>query len=105
MDYVVHTPKNRPDVVEVRYDCECGCKPRARYQQGSDDAGHEQCCCGRVHFVGVDAGARLDAYLDQKRESGEGADMTYEITVEEVTASWGQSVPVAFGIPNVPHKH
>ena len=41
MEFVVRTLKNKPDVIEVRYDCACGCKPRARYQRGSDEAGHE----------------------------------------------------------------
>jgi hypothetical protein len=32
MDFIVRTPRNQDDVVEVRYECECGCKPRARYR-------------------------------------------------------------------------
>ena len=100
MQYIVRSPLNRPDVVEVRYDCQCGCKPRARHQRGSDDAGHEQCCCGRVHFVGTDAGQRLEAYLQQERP-GE----AYTVTLEQVTAPWGEEIPVAFGLPEHPHHH
>ncbi len=100
MDYVVRSPMNRPDVVEVRYDCQCGCKPRARYERGSDEAGHEQCCCGRVHFVGTDAMQKLDTYVQEERK-GE----TYSLTLQQVTAPWGEDVPVAFGLPQEPHQH
>ena len=105
MEYVVRSPMNRPDVVEVRYDCECGCKPRAKYQQGTTDASYEQCCCGRVHFLGIEARSRLETYLEERRSRGEIEGMSYTLTVEEVTAPWGQSVPVAFGVPDKPHKH
>ena len=105
MEYVVRSPMNKPDVVEVRYDCECGCKPRARYQQGTAEAGHNQCCCGRVHFVGVDAAGRLHTYLEERRAQGEDAGLNYTVTVEEVNAPWGETVPVAFGIPDTPHAH
>ena len=71
VEFIVRTPMNKPDVVEVRYDCDCGCRPRARYQRGSGEAGHDQCCCGRVHFVGTDAQGRLEAYLQEQGASGE----------------------------------
>ena len=100
VEFVVRTPMNKPDVVEVRYDCDCGCKPRARYQSGSGDAGHEQCCCGRVHFVGMDAQGRLEAYLQE-----EGAGIHYTVSTEEVTASWGEIVAVALGVPDKLRKH
>jgi hypothetical protein len=91
---------NQPDVVEVRYDCQCGCKPRARYQRGSDEAVHEQCCCGRVHFVGTDALQKLETYVQEERR-GE----TYSLTLQQVTAPWGEDIPVAFGLPQEPHHH
>ena len=105
VDFVVRAPLNKPDVVEVRYNCDCGCKPRARYQRGSGDAAHEQCCCGRVHFVGVDARGRLEAYLQEKSSSGEGNEVHYTISAEEVTAPWGETVAVALGVPDKLHKH
>ena len=105
VEFVVRTPMNKPDVVEVRYDCGCGCKPRARYQRGSSDAGHDQCCCGRVHFVGVDAQGRLEAFLQEQDTGGEGAEAHYTVSTEEVTTSWGERVAVAFGVPDKPHKH
>ena len=105
VEFVVHTPRNRPDVVEVRYDCDCGCKPRARYQRGSSDAGHEQCCCGRVHFVGVDARGCLEAYLREQSTSGEGHEVHYTVSTEEVTSPWGETVSVALGVPDQLRKH
>ena len=105
MEFVVRSPMNKPDVVEVRYDCDCGCKPRARYQRGTSEAGHEHCCCGRVHFVGVEAPRHLEDYLEQRQASGEDAGLSYAITVEEVTAPWGEPVPVAFGMPDKLHEH
>ena len=100
MDYVVRSPMNQPDVVEVRYDCPCGCKPRTRYERGSDEAGHEQCCCGRIHFVGTDALQKLETYIQQER-NGE----AYSLTLDRVTAPWGDEIPVAFGLPQEPHHH
>ncbi len=100
MEYVVRSPMNRPDVVEVRYDCECGCKPRARYERGSGEAVHEQCCCGRIHCVGTDALHKLETYLQQERR-GE----AYSVSVQQVTAPWGEEVAVAFGLPQEPHHH
>jgi hypothetical protein len=86
-NFVVRAPMNKPDVVEVRYDCDCGCKPRARYQCGSSEAGHDQCCCGRVHFVGMDAQGGLETYLQEKGAGIEGAETHYTVSTEEVTAS------------------
>ena len=105
VEFVVRTPMNKPDVVEVRYDCDCGCKPRARYQRGSSEAGHDQCCCGRVHFVGMDAEDRLEAYLQEQDVSGEGAGVHYTVSTEEVAAPWGEPVAVAWGVPDKLHKH
>ena len=102
MDFVVRSPLNRPDVVEVRYECACGCKPRARWQRGSPEAGHEHCCCGRVHCVGPEAEQRLTAYLEERRRQGEDAGRTYTLHTQTVTAPWGEPVPVAYGIPDTP---
>lgn len=105
MDFVVVSPRNQPDVVEVRYECECGCKPRARYQRGTDQAAHEHCCCGRVHFVGARAEERLNAYLEQRRAQGEDADMVYTVHAKAVQAPWGEAVAVAYALPDKPREH
>ena len=98
MEFAVRTLKNRPDVLEVRYDCECSCKPRTRYQQGSSEIGLEHCCCGRVHFVGDQAAQHLEAYLEERRDTGEDT-RQYTVSHYQVSAPWG-AVPVAFGLPN-----
>jgi hypothetical protein len=91
--------------LEVRYDCQCGCKPRARYTQGTDEANHEHCCCGRVHFVGVQAEERLHAYLEERRTQGEDAEMVYTSYAQTVQAPWGEPVAVAYALPDQPRKH
>jgi hypothetical protein len=105
MEFFVRALPNRPDTVEVRYDCACGCKPRARYQRGTDEAGHEHCCCGQVHFVGARAHQRLEDYLTGRRAQGEDLDMAYTLHQTEVGAPWGEAVSVAYAVPNTPHKH
>ena len=103
MEFVVRILKNKPDVIEVRYDCACGCKPRARYQRGTEEAGHEHCCCGQVHFVGEQATQHLEAYLAERRATEEDT-RQYTVTEYPVAAPWG-AVPVAFGIPDRLTEH
>lgn len=103
MEFITRTVRNRPDTLEVRYDCDCGCKPRARYQQGTDEAGYEHCCCGRVHFVGARADERIEAYITERAHSGEDT-RHYTITGHEVEAPWGK-VAVAFGEPETLTPH
>ena len=98
VEFAVRTPKNRPDVIEARYDCACGCKPRARYERGSNEAGHEHCCCGQVHFVGDEATEHLETYLAERRSTGEDT-REYKVDQYEVAAPWG-AVSVAFGTPD-----
>lgn len=105
MNLIVRSPQNKPNVVEVRYDCACGCKPRARYQRGAAESGHEHCCCGQVHFVGDQAMKHLEVYLAERRERGEDADMQHRLEQQTVTAPWGEPVAVAFAIPDQPRKH
>lgn len=105
MEFLVKSPLNRPDVVEVRYDCECGCKPRARYQRGADEAGHEHCCCGRVHFVGRGASLRLESYLAERRARGEDSDVRYTLHHGKVQSPWGDEVELAYALPDKPRAH
>ncbi|MBI4336980.1 MAG: hypothetical protein HY683_04035 [Chloroflexi bacterium] len=105
MEFTVRSPMNKPDVVEVRYDCACGCKPRARYTRGTSEAGHEHCCCGIVHFVGAEASKHLEGYLAERRAKGEDADMVYTQHRQQVTAPWGEPVEVAYALPKVPKAH
>lgn len=85
---------------EVGYQCNCGCKPRARYQRGAAEAGHEHCCCGLAHFVGSDATHQLQAYLAQRRAEGLDADRNYILGEREVEAPWGGTLEVAFAVPS-----
>lgn len=105
MEFVVRQMTSRPDTVLVRYDCECGCKPNARYQQGSAEVGHEHCCCGNVHFVGPNARAELERYLAERQARGEDAGRG-EYTLYETVLDdpWGGKLPVAYGIP-ARHSH
>lgn len=106
LQFVVRSPANQPDVVEVRYDCACGCKPRARYRRGAQEASYEHCCCGNVHFVGAQAAQRLEAYLAERRAKGEDADVDgYTTHSSQVTAPWGEPVTVAYGVPHTLRKH
>ncbi len=105
MDFTVRSPLNKPDVVEVRYDCACGCKPRARWQRGTAEAGHEHCCCGLVHFVGPEAEGKLKAYLVERKARGEDAGREYALHTRTVNAPWGDPVSVAYGIPNTLSPH
>ncbi len=105
MEFIARSPKNQPDVLEVRYDCACGCKPGARYRRGTLEAGHEHCCCGNVHFVGAQALERLQAYLAERRAAGQDADLAYTLDTQQVRAPWGEEVPVAFAQPDTPRPH
>ncbi|MDA0988033.1 MAG: hypothetical protein O2783_02615 [Chloroflexi bacterium] len=106
MEFMARSPRNKPDVVEVRYDCACGCKPRARYQRGTDEANHEHCCCGLVHFVGVQAEERLKTYLDERSSQGLDAEVgAYSIHSQHVEAPWGEPVSVVYAVPEIPKPH
>ena len=106
MEFSVRTPRNRVDTVEVRYDCACGCKPRARYERGTDDAGYEHCCCGQIHFVGASAEERLKLYLDERSKSGLDEDIGgYTFYSQQISAPWGDLVPVAYAVPTNPRDH
>ena len=49
----------------VTYTCGCPCVPVARPAEGA--AGHEHCCCGKVHFAGAGARAALETYLAERK--------------------------------------
>lgn len=106
MEFIVRPVSARPDTMIVRYDCECGCKPNARYQQGTQEVGHEHCCCGNVHFVGPEAKERLEAYLSERKSQGMDEDVGgHTIYETQVAAPWGGTVPVAYALPKTPKEH
>lgn len=106
MDFIVRQLSARPDTVLVRYDCECGCKPGAEYQQNSSESGHEHCCCGNVHFVGPNAWRDLEAYLAERKAQGMDAERGgYNIHETSVDLPWSGKLPVAYGMPLHPTQH
>lgn len=105
MEFIVRSPLNQPDVAEVRYDCPCGCKPRARYTRNTEDAGHEHCCCGIVHFIGAEAVKRLQEYMADRATRDMDAGLKYTYHTQDVKAPWGQNITVAYGLPTPPKKH
>jgi hypothetical protein len=106
MEFIARSPRDKPDVVEVRYDCACGCKPRASYQRGTDEANHEHCCCGQVHFVGAHAEERLKTYLDERSAQGMDAEVGgYSFHTQDVDVPWGELVSVAYAVPAIPKAH
>ena len=88
------------DHAVVSYKCDCGCKPMAHYYQGSAEAGHEHCCCGRVHFAGLGAEEQLEQYLAQRRQEGLDEGLTYSLYATQVRAPWGEPLPVAYALPS-----
>ena len=106
MEFIVRQRHNRPEFMLARYDCECGCKPNAEYEKGSQEVGHEHCCCGNLHFLGPEAGKHLEAYLAERDAQGLDDDLGgYAVYETEVTAPWGDQVPLAYALPHTPRAH
>ncbi len=103
MDFIVRQLSSRPDTALVRYDCPCGCKPGAEYHQGSEETGHEHCCCGNVHFVGPGARRELESYLADRRSQGMDVNRgAYRIEESSLDDPWGGRLAIAFGAPEHP---
>ena len=85
----------------VSYKCDCGCKPSARYTPGSAEAGHEHCCCGKVHFAGQGATEQIEEYLANRRQEGLDEGLAYVLDQTQVKAPWGGALPVAYALPYV----
>lgn len=106
MEFIVKAIPGTTDTMLARYDCSCGCKPNAEYKKGSEDVGYEHCCCGNVHFLGPNARQRLEEYLGARRAQGLDVEVgDYSIQETEVSAPWGQAIPIAYAIPAVPRPH
>jgi hypothetical protein len=88
------------DHAAVFYQCDCGCKPMAHVYQGSDEAGHEHCCCGKVHFAGFDPMPAMEAYLTQRRAEGVDEGLSYSFGNGHVELPWGQTVSVVYALPH-----
>lgn len=106
MEFVVRELSSRPGTVLVRYDCECGCKPGAEYKRGSEEAGHEHCCCGNVHFAGPDARQQLESYLADRKAQGMDEERGgYVVSETQVADPQGGTLPIAYALPNVRTAH
>ena len=80
----------------VTYSCGCAGKPTAR-PAADGSAGHEHCCCGKVHFVGAGAPAALAVYLEL-RKAQRNKEPDYEVGQTDVMLA-GAAVPVAWAFP------
>ena len=106
MEFIVRQLSSRPDTMLVRYDCACGCKPNAEYQQGSREVGYEHCCCGNVHFLGPSARQHLEKYLGERKAQGLDDEIgSYTLHETEVSAPWGGTVSLAYALPQIPKPH
>jgi len=82
----------RTDVgANVNYDCYCGCDAGFALDRSQADQPTESCCCGNHILVGVDAGKRITAKLDDAS--------AYRVDVQTTTMPWGQPIEVAVAIP------
>ena len=96
----VFTARKFKDHAVVAYECACGCTPMAHVYQGSAEAGHEHCCCGRVHFAGIEPMPQMEAYLAQRRIEGLDEGLSYAFGDAEVQAPWGGTLAVAYALPH-----
>lgn len=100
LKFTVRQGRKDTDMVEVKYDCACGCHPVAIYVREDTKAGSQHCCCGIVHFVGPDAEAQLRKYMDDRKAQGlDGSITKHEFRQTAVTAHWGAEIEVAYAVP------
>lgn len=98
-------PEGASNIVQAEYACVCGCHPVAKYEIGSETAGSEHCCCGRVHFAGANAEEQLHAYMDERAKTEMDEDVGPYIYVQTaLTTPAGEVVPVAYAQPTKPRK-
>ena len=105
MEFIVRSPLNQPDVAEVRYDCACGCKPRARYTRNTQDAGHEHCCWGTCILWARRRRKNCKRTWQTAGGKGEDSGMAYTYYAKGVKTPWGESVSVAYALPDTPKPH
>ncbi len=101
IEFKVRPGKNK-DLVDVRYECACGCKPAARYERGSAKSGSQHCRCGIVHFAGGDPELQLKTYLQDRQADGrDEPGKRYDLARASVKAPWGEELQVAYAVPAV----
>ena len=82
---------DRPTQAHVNYQCPCGCVAGLTYDrdEGSEHLG--MCCCGRLLWVGSQAGTVLESHYRDDRE--------YEVVPGSVHLPWGEDQPTALAVP------
>lgn len=101
----IEDPSGEGKFIDVEYQCVCGCTPGARVESGSEIAGSEHCCCGRVHFAGDGAEPQIRAYMEGRAKINMDDDVgpyVYEQT--EVMSPSGAVIPVSYAQPLHPRK-
>ncbi|HNM78097.1 MAG TPA: hypothetical protein PKI89_07030 [Tepidiformaceae bacterium] len=80
----------------VTYTCGCECVPTAR-PAADGSPGHEHCCCGKVHFVGVGARSALESYLAERKQNRK-REPDYDLGTASIELA-GQTREVAWAFP------
>ena len=84
-------PGEDPGEAHVNYECPCGCIAGLIYERKSGARHLGQCCCGRLLWLGPDAGPVVERNFD--------ATLTYEVELDRVTLPWGDEVLAALAVP------
>jgi hypothetical protein len=76
---------------DINYACPCSCDAGFAFDRSTAKDQPEGCCCGREIVVGADAETMLRSALKKPDD--------YDIDVQELTMSWGESLKAALAIP------
>jgi hypothetical protein len=72
---------------------------------GSTEAGSEHCCCGGVHFAGVEPERQLRSYMAERAETNMDEDVApYVYALTEAMTASGKRVAVAYAQPENPRE-
>ena len=80
-----------PTQAHINYQCPCGCVAGLTYDRVEGPEHLGMCCCGRLLWVGPQAGAVLRSHYDGDRQ--------YELDLAQVTLPWGEMAPAALAVP------
>lgn len=98
-------PSGDKKFVDVAYVCVCGCRPTARIESESAGFASEHCCCGRVHFAGVEPESELRSYMAERAKTNMDEDVgPYVYAEADAVTPAGESFAVAYAQPENPRK-
>ena len=83
---------DRATQAHVNYKCPCGCLAGLTFDKHAGAEHLGACCCGRLLWVGDDAGAVVSTHYRPDQE--------YEIDLAAVTMPWGGEVTAALAEPH-----